>query len=365
MSKADAASTSKKCDRCGLEWPAAAFIRPCDAERTVQPRCAQCVIFDAISHRCRFGDNAIVDSKCRATLECLFHLQLRLSADNLCFVPPGRPLDMQSRFGSMNASAISAWLGTSKWKTLDDALPDAFQIEKNVDAEAKRCMAEGHEYQPILGAIYLKLRRATAGKRLRLGEPHPRTYGRFPVLRATADYAVLDNDDEGKAVGLVEIKRWAGARRTTKVDFDADPDIVREYEDQCQLQMLCYDLPFVDLVVGSDGDGTQDPVTGARMSVDYKRILRDPSWWPKWESRLASLYDEYLRWFWEEDRSPETTASIRSWLGRQGLTADRVSEFLRRTPCPGQWLSAGELRMRRHGLQMASLGTPVDAPPRS
>lgn len=213
-------------------------------------------------------------------------------------------LDHKARFGTITGSVVRSVTDRNDLS----ALISIFQLPRIRDPAKQAMMDRGHKEEENTAVFYIKEREKRESTEIRLVHPRFRRHALYPFLGASADRQVKDKN-EG-----VQLKFRSGSRSSQPVDIHAKGcdrgasctcHTRCEYIDQCCLEMWVYDWVRNDLAVRSDVNG------------DYVRIDRrccDSLWLPIAWPIIQDFYDKYLKWYWTNDHSPESTDAARKLL---------------------------------------------------
>lgn len=265
---------------------------------------------------------------------------------------PAPPLDPKRRF-CITASKVAEVIGTKRpeYCNFDKLIMGMIRGEEYVqtlfDNEAKKRMREGVLAEPEIANEFenefnqkifptLKAQHPNAVRAI-LQQPTFKQHPELRFLGASADRTImlLMTNGETKVIGLAEIKWRGGFRKNMPVNLQTYAGD-RDYRDQCFLQMLCCDAPFNFLVVRS------------MINIDWWRYDWDDNWWIQHRDAIYRYYDDWLAWFWEDDRSLERTHTIRQYMLTHSFTeTDVVKLFLNKPSDPKDILIMRQRRQLR------------------
>lgn len=84
------------------------------------------------------------------------------------------------------------------------------------------------------------------------------------------------------------------------------------YMNQVFLEMFCSGRRRNDVVIGTD-------VALVVFTIQWQHYTENGSWWLDNKARIMAMYDRWLQWYWENDRSERATAPLRNLIERFNL----------------------------------------------
>lgn len=208
---------------------------------------------------------------------------------------PHTGFDHTAHFAVVSGSRIGMILGTSIFGDEVAAAEGIFGLGKREYTEA---MALGVKHEPLLVDTYVGMKRdrekVDVGVKVAEFRPDPV----LPYLKATPDRdVVVTRMDRSTDRGVLEAKFKGGKTINEMVVIYRCPQY---YINQVMLEMKVSDVKWCDLAVGSN------------INTVYVTVRYDSKWWGYIEPAITKFYDDYLRWYWENDRTEARLAALRA-----------------------------------------------------